>query len=559
MKKFTLTLFVIFFGIISIFAQAPQTFKYQAVARDNLGKIIVTQIVGLRISILKDSPLGATMYMETHSRGTNEFGIVTLNVGGGTIVTGSFNTINWSNGEYFIKTELDIAGTGNYEFIGTTQLLSVPFALYANEAGKAKNDNDTSATNELQIIEKTGNIFSLSQGGGSVTDSDNQILNLNGFDLSISGGNTIQLPPDADHDTLNEIQAISKTGNQITLSKNGGSITDSDNQTLSLNGNQLTISDGNTLTLSGAVDLDSDPTNELQLLNKSNDTLYLSQGNFVVFPHDADRDSTNEIQVLQLNQNVLSLSKANAVNIDADTTNEIQNLILAGDTLKISQSNQVIFPHDNDLDNLNEIQHLSISNDTLNLSLDGNVKLPYYSFHGINGFENDTTWVVPSNVYSVNLKVIGGGGAGASFWSPYGTAWGGAAGGYAENVVKTKPGDVFTIVVGTGGTSTSSAGNNGNSSIIFLNGTNIIYATGGQGGPTGDTTSPIGGIGYINFLGGIKLQGDSGEKPRPEVSGSNSTSQGANGGKGFLNKGFGGNGGWSTDYSGQGTNGGDGY
>ena len=220
MKKYTLTLFVVFLGIISIFAQAPQIFKYQAVARDNLGRIIQNQIVGLRISILKDSPLGATMYMETHSKGTNEFGIVTLNVGGGTIVTGSFNTINWSNGEYFIKTELDIAGTGSYEFIGTTQLLSVPFAIYANEAGKAKNDNDTSATNELQTIVKTGNTVTLSQNGGSfdlseyIDNTDNQTLSLSDpTHLTISNGNTIQLSAglaDLDADSTNEIQNLLK-------------------------------------------------------------------------------------------------------------------------------------------------------------------------------------------------------------------------------------------------------------------------------------------------------------------------------------------------------------
>ena len=366
MKKFTLTLFVIFLGIISLFAQAPQTFKYQAVARDNLGKIIVNQIVGLRISILKDSPLGATMYMETHQRGTNDFGIVTLNVGGGTIVTGNFNTINWSNGEYFIKTELDIAGTGLYEFIGTTQLLSVPYALYANEAGKARNDNDTSATNELQTIVKTGNTVTLSQNGGNIDlteyldNTDNQTLNINGYNLSISNGNSINLPPDVDHDTLNEIQIISKTVNQISLSKNGGTITDSDNQSLTLAGNQLSISGGNTLTLSGAVDLDSDPTNEIQnlsighdtirlslsneiklphdYLTLNNDTLELSNSNYVVF-YDADKDSTNEIQLLSTDQNTLNISMGNSVIVDTDTTNEIQNLSIHNDTLYISKGN----------------------------------------------------------------------------------------------------------------------------------------------------------------------------------------------------------------------------
>ena len=130
---------------------------------------------------------------------------------------------------------------------------------------------------------------------------------------------------------------------------NGGSVyvgyllDNTDNQTLSLpNPTTLTISNGNSVTLSaGMADLDADPTNELQALGYSNDTLYLSQGNFVVLPHNFDNDTTNELQNINLSNDTLSISNGNSVTIDADTTNEIQYLSIHNDTLSISKANSI--------------------------------------------------------------------------------------------------------------------------------------------------------------------------------------------------------------------------
>ncbi|MFN5335452.1 MAG: hypothetical protein ACK5BV_09715 [Bacteroidota bacterium] len=131
MKK-GLLFFVLSFISVSIFAQAPQRFSYQAVIRDASNNLKTSGNVGVRISILQGSSSGSSVYTETHSAiAVNANGLITLQIGGGTVVSGTFNTINWGSNTYFLKTETDIAGGTNYTITSTTQLLSVPYALNA--------------------------------------------------------------------------------------------------------------------------------------------------------------------------------------------------------------------------------------------------------------------------------------------------------------------------------------------------------------------------------------------------------------------------------------------
>ena len=127
---------IMFIGM-KLFAQAPEKMSYQAVIRDGAGDLVVSKTVGMKISILQGSVAGAAAYAETHTPATNANGLVTLSVGTGSVVTGVFASINWANGPYFIKTETDPAGATNYTISGTSELLSVPYALYAKTAAKA--------------------------------------------------------------------------------------------------------------------------------------------------------------------------------------------------------------------------------------------------------------------------------------------------------------------------------------------------------------------------------------------------------------------------------------
>jgi len=117
------------------FGQAPQAFKYQTKAKDASGNNIVNQLVSFRMSILQGSMSGPSSYTETDTATTNLFGLATLNIGGGTVISGSMSAINWSNGPYFVKIEFDPAGGNNFTLMGISQLLSVPYALYSQSAG----------------------------------------------------------------------------------------------------------------------------------------------------------------------------------------------------------------------------------------------------------------------------------------------------------------------------------------------------------------------------------------------------------------------------------------
>ncbi|MEZ5198318.1 MAG: FISUMP domain-containing protein [Bacteroidales bacterium] len=129
MKKIITTLFISFIVVASIFAQAPQAFKYQAVVRDPSGAVIADQLVSIRIAIIQDSIDGMLIYSEIHNITTNQFGIIVLEIGRGTIETGIFEDIKWGKTSHFLRLELDENGGTNYQAMGTSELLSVPYAM----------------------------------------------------------------------------------------------------------------------------------------------------------------------------------------------------------------------------------------------------------------------------------------------------------------------------------------------------------------------------------------------------------------------------------------------
>ena len=116
-------------------AQAPEKFTYQAVVRNASNSLVANAPVGVRVSILQGGVNGTLVYMETQTGVTNANGLITLQIGGGNVQQGAFADIDWANGSYFLKTETDPNGGSNYSITTTQQMLSVPYALYAKEAG----------------------------------------------------------------------------------------------------------------------------------------------------------------------------------------------------------------------------------------------------------------------------------------------------------------------------------------------------------------------------------------------------------------------------------------
>ncbi len=215
-----------------IHAQTPQTISYQAIVRDASGIAIASATVSLRFTIHDGSPTGVVVFTETHTVATNVFGLVNIAIGSN---GGNLAAVSWNTGDKFLQTEADPQGGTSYVDLGTTQLLSVPYALYAEKAATADNVNDADAdpANEIQTLS-----FDNSTG-----------------ELSISGSNTVTLPVTSGGDNWGS-QTVVTNG---TLTGNGTSGSPllvngilTDNQTLSLSGNDLTISNGNTVTLPAA-------------------------------------------------------------------------------------------------------------------------------------------------------------------------------------------------------------------------------------------------------------------------------------------------------------------
>ncbi len=145
-----------FFGIIlltiNLLAQAPEKMSYQAVVRDADNDLVSNQAVGMQISILQGAANGTAVYVETQTPTTNINGLVSVEIGAGTVVSGNFSAVNWSTGPYFIKTETDPMGGTNYAITGVSQLLSVPYALHAKTA-----DNFTGELEETDPSVPQGN------------------------------------------------------------------------------------------------------------------------------------------------------------------------------------------------------------------------------------------------------------------------------------------------------------------------------------------------------------------------------------------------------------------
>jgi len=120
--------------VLNLYAQVPQKLSYQAVIRNNNNNLVVNQTIGIQISILKGAINGPAVYVEKHTPITNANGLISIEIGNGTVISGSFVNINWADGPYFIKTEVDPTGGENYTITGTGQVLSVPYALYAKVA-----------------------------------------------------------------------------------------------------------------------------------------------------------------------------------------------------------------------------------------------------------------------------------------------------------------------------------------------------------------------------------------------------------------------------------------
>ena len=172
---------------ISVFGQTPEKMSYQAVIRDNSDVLLKNSKVNLKIILRQGSPNGASVYEETHNTTTNKNGLLTLEIGSGFIEKGSFNEIDWAQGQFFIETLVDLKGNSNYKINGINEMLSVPYALHAKSADSFTGVISPSQMPDFYTADEIDNIIIDFNTDGGV----NQSLKLNENSLTISGGNIV--------------------------------------------------------------------------------------------------------------------------------------------------------------------------------------------------------------------------------------------------------------------------------------------------------------------------------------------------------------------------------
>ncbi len=239
MFKRVMAIFLLAVAVFSVRSQVPDLMSYQAVIRNVSNNLVVNKTVGVRISILKGGINGSPVYVETHSVQTNANGMISLYIGNGSVVQGSFSSIDWSAGVFFIKTETDPDGGGNYTISGTSQLLSVPYALYAKSAGNSFDGDYNKLLNApvLSPVATSGSYNDLSDV------PEKQQLSISGSTISLTDGGSIQLPVSFDGDfnnllNLPDFKLVATTGKYSDLAGIP------EKQTLSIKDGSLVISGG---------------------------------------------------------------------------------------------------------------------------------------------------------------------------------------------------------------------------------------------------------------------------------------------------------------------------
>ena len=134
MKNLILILLIFYGLVLQGITQVPEKMVFQLTLTSNQDEIVPDRPVGIRIQIKQGSEFGASVFVEAFTSETNSNGLVTLKIGGGTAILGSFAEINWTKGPFFIQTEADLSGGTNYTITGTCQLVAVPYAFHVNTA-----------------------------------------------------------------------------------------------------------------------------------------------------------------------------------------------------------------------------------------------------------------------------------------------------------------------------------------------------------------------------------------------------------------------------------------
>jgi hypothetical protein len=462
----------------SVFAQSPEKMSYQAVVRDLSNNLVTNQAVGMKISILQGSISGTSVYEEIYNPNptTNANGLVTVEIGGGVPLSGTFSTIDWSAGPYFIKTETDPTGGTNYTITGVSQLLSVPYALHSKTA-----ETITGGLTETDPIFVASPANGITSGDimnwNNKLDAESQILSISNDTIYLTGGSFVKLPAgfSGDYNDLTNQPTIPTVPTNVSAFTNdAGYLTSfTESQILSISNDTIYLTGGSFVKLPAGFsgdynDLINQPTiptvptnvsaftndagyltsfTESQILSISNDTIYLTGGSFVKLPAGFSgdyNDLTNQPTIPTVPTNVSAFT-----NDAGYVTTDSLNLSINGNDLSISGGNTVTLPSGG-------------------------------SSGGFQIFSASGTFTVPEGVTQIIVEVWGAGGGGGRLDGGTGGG-GGGGGGYGKGFFDVIPATTYSITIGQGGSGATTSGGAGNTGGTTLFGA-LISATGGVGG-----------------------------------------------------------------------------
>jgi hypothetical protein len=351
-------------------SQTPNQFNYQAVARNSDGVLISTQNIKIEVSIIQGTLDGSTIYTETHTTQTNGYGVFSIKVGTGT-TTENFADINWSSNSFFLKVQIDPNGGDSFEMIGTSQLLSVPYALHSKTAESITG-----------MITETDPIFGESIAK-NITTVDITSWN-NKLDSEIDGSET------------NEIQDLSVSNDTIYLTQ-GGFVklppnTEDDPIYSASVAKEITAIDTANWNNKLDSEIDGSETNEIQDLSVSNDTIYLTQGGFVKLPANTESDPIYSASIAKEITAADTVKWNNKLEseIDGSITNELQIISISNDTIFLSQGGFVKLPSSNLLRIYKETTNINCNGDSngqIELTIEGGESPYYIEWNGTEGTE----------------------------------------------------------------------------------------------------------------------------------------------------------------------------
>lgn len=215
--RLTLTVLLFVTVTLNIFGQSPEKMSYQAIIRAQDNSLVTNSNISLKIIVHQGTVTGANVYEETHSVYTNSNGLVSLEIGTGNIGTGSFSSIAWERGPYFIETKVDVAGGTNYNIIGVTQLLSVPYALHAKTAESIVGSSGPNTVRALIIPFVSSRNIEVSDINNTLECTTSATLTLTPGFWNMEVGDTVNL--EAHNGAVLTIQAISDV--KINYNTNG--------------------------------------------------------------------------------------------------------------------------------------------------------------------------------------------------------------------------------------------------------------------------------------------------------------------------------------------------